>query len=126
MEEIIKQSTDLYYEIDDCITTMLKARLDKNVNKEHESFCKMESLIVETMQHISWLVGELKDNSKIKWQTGEPKESGSYLVTIKCSYDTFVTCSYYSCLNGWSHWEEEEIIAWCKLRDIESYKEEPR
>ena len=52
MKEIIKQSTDLYYEIDGCITELLKARLDKDTNKEYEAFSKMESLMVETMQHI--------------------------------------------------------------------------
>lgn len=60
--------------------------------------------------------------SIIKWKTGEPEESGSYLVTIKGTYDIFVTCCYYSCLNGWSHWDN--VIAWCKLNDIKPYKEE--
>ena len=62
--------------------------------------------------------------SVIKWQTGEPNETCSYLVTIKGLCDTFVACSCYSCLNGWSHWKEDEIIAWCKLSDIEPYKDE--
>lgn len=83
MESIIKESTNLFYETDGCITKLLKARLDKDSDKEGEAIFKMESLMIETMQHLSWLVGELKGNSLIKWQTGEPKEEGWYLATCK-------------------------------------------
>jgi hypothetical protein len=122
MEEIIKQSTDLYYEIDDCITTMLKARLDKDVDKEHESFFKMGSLMVETMQHISWLVGELKGNSQINWQTGEPKEEGEYLVTTLdgiVDYDVV----YINSKGNMPFGNFDNVLAWCKLAEIEPYKE---
>lgn len=83
MESVIKESTSLYFEIDDCITELLKARLDKDTDKEHEAICKMESLEINTMQHLSWLVGELKGDSLIKWQTGEPHEDGEYLVSCR-------------------------------------------
>lgn len=62
--------------------------------------------------------------SRINWQTGEPKESGSYLVSIKSDYFELVTCATYNHLAGWRHWTEEEITAWCKLSDIEPYKKE--
>lgn len=123
MNEIIKQSTDLFYEIDDCITNLIKARLDKNADKENEAIWNMERLMTTTMQHISWLVGELKGNSQIKWQTGEPKESGSYLVFIKGEFSNYTTCAMYNGITGWCHWKKEEITAWCKLSDIEPYKE---
>ena len=61
MNEIVKESEALYYEIDECITKMLKARLDHNKEMEHEAFCQMESLMVGTMQHLSWLVGVIKE-----------------------------------------------------------------
>ena len=61
--------------------------------------------------------------SVIKWQTGEPKESGSYLVTIKGMYETYVTCAFYNCMKGWSHWN---VVAWCLLGSIKPYKEETK
>jgi hypothetical protein len=61
--------------------------------------------------------------SSVKWNTGEPEESGSYLVTIKVASSTFVTCDYYSCLRGWSHWKSDGITAWCKLDNVKPYKE---
>lgn len=62
--------------------------------------------------------------SGIKWKKGKPKESGYYLVTLKGLQDSlFVTIFYYDCLKGWSHWIKEEITAYCKLSDIEPYKE---
>lgn len=67
--------------------------------------------------------GKAIQYSVVKWQTGEPKESGSYLVTIKGTHGTFVECCY-SCFSMLSHWSWNNVIAWCKLSDIEPYKEE--
>ena len=124
MDEIIKQSTELYYEIDDCITRLLKARLDKDANKENEAIYCMESLLVGTMQHISWMVNELKGNSKIQWQTGFPNIEGEYLVTED---NGNITVDYWCVLEHYQYWaqhRDDEIMAWCKLSDIEPYKEE--
>lgn len=60
--------------------------------------------------------------SVIKWQTGEPKERGSYIVSIKGLDANYVTCDVYVHETGWCHWKKEEIIAWFKLSDIEPYK----
>lgn len=62
--------------------------------------------------------------SIIKWQIGEPKEEGMYLVSINGEASTYVASAVYMHGRGWCHWEAEEIIAWCKLSDIEPYKEE--
>lgn len=63
MDEIIKESVSLYYEIDECITKMLKARLDHNNEMENEALCQMEGLMIGTMQHLSWLCAEIKRRS---------------------------------------------------------------
>ena len=64
--------------------------------------------------------------SVVKWQTGEPKERGSYIVSSKGLDANYVTCAVYVHETGWCHWKKEEIIAWCKLSDIEPYKEETK
>lgn len=57
--------------------------------------------------------------SVIKWKKGRPEETGSYLVSVGRG---FVTTDYWYCLKGkWQYWEGE-VIAWCKLDDIEAYK----
>ena len=64
--------------------------------------------------------------SVIKWQTGEPKEGGSYLITTlngKVCYDywrVFPNSSY------WEYRSKFDVKAWCKLSDIEPYKEETK
>lgn len=68
--------------------------------------------------------------SVIKWRTGEPKEEGFYLVTF-CFLNNhkkgITKAEWYN-----KHWfiglnyPQEEIIAWCKLSDIEPYKEETK
>lgn len=124
MESVIKESTSLYFEIDDCITELLKARLDKDTDKEHEAICKMESLEINTMQHLSWLVGELKGHSLIKWKTGDPKEDGEYLVSLEDGSVCRDEWRELYCEDDIKCWvyNEGEVTAWCKLSDIKSYK----
>lgn len=64
--------------------------------------------------------------SIIKWKTGEPKQSGIYLVTTSSN---IVRTSYWN--NGcWLindlPFSTLKIKAWYKLSDIEPYKEETR
>ena len=69
--------------------------------------------------------------SVIKWQTGKPRKEGSYLVTTIFGHVTSDNWmkkyneggSYYdwSLYNGY-----KEVRAWCKLSDIEPYKEETK
>lgn len=64
--------------------------------------------------------------SVIKWQTGEPKESGLYLVTTyygKVKVDEF--CHYSVSGKEYGTFiKYADPVAWCKLSDIEPYKEE--
>lgn len=59
--------------------------------------------------------------STIKWQTGMPKEKGDYLVTLKngCVFvDNFGILE-----KKWFIYNSDFVLAWCKLSDIEPYKE---
>lgn len=66
--------------------------------------------------------------STIKWQTGEPKETGYYVVTKNNGDVFFDYWMRYPKAKGyyydWSLRRGFEITAWCKLSDIEPYKEE--
>lgn len=62
--------------------------------------------------------------STIKWQTGEPKKGGRYLVQTK--HDSFQFDIYSSFIQQWATYTKKEVIAWCKLSDIEPYKEEKK
>ena len=61
--------------------------------------------------------------SIIKWQKGKPNEEGEYLVQLKYghirinSWEKFNDHYQWVCFN-------REIVAWCKLSDIEPYKDE--
>lgn len=60
--------------------------------------------------------------SIIKWQTGEPKENGRYLVSTidgNVTTEAFVNNDAHD-----KHFFNEYVKAWCKLSDIEPYKEE--
>lgn len=64
--------------------------------------------------------------SVIKWQTGEPKEGGYYLIT---TYNGKVLTDYWRVYPnhcGWDYRNKFDVTAWCKLSDIKPYREEPR
>lgn len=64
--------------------------------------------------------------SIINWQTGIPKESGEYLVSLKNGFvcrDEWREPCYDNDIAYWKNCEGE-VIAWCPLSDIEPYKEE--
>ena len=66
--------------------------------------------------------------SVIKWQTGEPKEDGEYLVsTVDGDVCRDELRSLYSEdeMKCWVY-NEGDVIAWCKMSDIEPYKEETK
>lgn len=63
--------------------------------------------------------------NKIKWQTGMPEQSDVYLVTTTAGEVTMrVMYDPYGDDPNWLNDEEDdEVVAWCKLSDIEPYKE---
>lgn len=79
--------------------------------------------------------------SKIKWQTGTPNEEGYYILSIATTHTTVkekrrngktyiryvetpCTTIYIDEYNPRYGWLEcSDVIAWCKLSDIEPYKE---
>lgn len=68
--------------------------------------------------------------STIKWQKGEPKERGTYLVTL-LSGEVRLTEFYKYKVAGKEFWDcvpynIETVIAWCKLSDIKPYKEDKK
>ena len=61
--------------------------------------------------------------STIKWQTGEPKEFGLYLVTLNDGSIATEEWYKFSDVDDW-HYFWNEVKAWCKLSDIQPYKKE--
>lgn len=62
--------------------------------------------------------------SVIKWQTGEPKKVGYYIVTYQSPIGATVETALYE-EYGWDIYESDycKVIAWCPLSEIEPYEE---
>ena len=60
----------------------------------------------------------------INWQTGKPKHPGKYLVTTKHHWvETDIWRNYADCYkNNWYKHNDEDVIAWCFIEDIEPFK----
>jgi hypothetical protein len=58
--------------------------------------------------------------STINWQTGTPI---GFCVTYIVTLDNGIVTTDTFAFEGWNHYQEKEIIAWCPLKDIEPYKE---
>lgn len=70
-------------------------------------------------------------NGIIHWQTGEPKDGGSYLIQTKYYIGSDTLLEWKEVANGrfvtkysWRNYNSCDIIAWCKLSDIKTYKGE--
>ena len=62
--------------------------------------------------------------STIKWQTGEPKESGSYIITT--DEGTVAIASFFNDYTPDIEFFKICVTAWCKLSDIEPYNSETK
>lgn len=68
--------------------------------------------------------------SVIKWQTGEPKKEGKYIITLLGGKVIVDELYAYECIKGsrstielaWRNSFSDEVTAWCRLSDIEPYK----
>lgn len=60
-EKIVKESRNLYADIDNCITELLKARTEHNSDNEGKALFRMEGLMVATLQHLACIVENLKE-----------------------------------------------------------------
>ena len=77
--------------------------------------------IAAAKRHLSTL--KTKMESIIKWRTGLPDIEGEYLVT-EDSGDVTLDC--WCVLEHYQYWaqhRDDEVVAWCKLSDIKTYKE---
>lgn len=60
-KDIIRESKELYEEIDSCISDLITARMNKDAYEEGKAIFVMESLMVNTMQHLSCMINFLEE-----------------------------------------------------------------
>ena len=71
---------------------------------------------------LGWRAADEHPNgSQIKWQTGEPKVKGSYIITT--DEGTVALASFYQDNSSDVEFFRICVTAWCKLSDIEPYKD---
>lgn len=61
MKEVINELSTLHRDIDLCLTDMLRARLHNNREAEDLALDKMEKLMCDTLQAISFSISKLKE-----------------------------------------------------------------
>lgn len=60
----------------------------------------------------------MENTSTIHWKTGKPKESGKYLISDKhFNVDT----DWWLPGKDWDRHYVEDVMAWCKLSDIDGF-----
>lgn len=63
-KDIIRESKQLYGEINSCITDIVNARIAKNLYNEGRAIFKMEGLMVATMQHLGCVIDFLEEQKE--------------------------------------------------------------
>lgn len=94
-------------------------RYGNNGNESQYMLAKVQAFMVGARY-----ADEHPDGSQIKWQKGKPKEEGVYLVTT--IFGEVKTSTYIKAKAIDFGVFSQDVIAWCKLSDIEPYKEETK
>ena len=74
-KDIIRESKQLYGEINSCITDLVNARIAKDLYKEGRAIFKMEGLMVGTMQHLGCVIDFLEEQKECLADDSETLES---------------------------------------------------
>lgn len=94
-------------------------RYGNNGNESQYMLAKVQAFMVGAR----W-ADEHPNVSQIKWQKGEPKEDGRYLVTT--IYGHVATAVKVKDDLHYKQVFKEYVKAWCSLNNIEPYKEETK
>lgn len=95
------------------MTNLLKDVFQHGINKGTEIGLKIGTNTPQPNNHCS-----------IPWQTGEPKETAHCLVCTHSGDVKILTwISTIKCWVAYGLEEDYDVIAWCKLSDIEPYKD---
>lgn len=122
MKKLIESTKRLQGDIDKCISNLIHARQYHDKIEEAGAVLDMERLLVSSAQQLQCCIDKLREcGSVVEWQMGEPKRNGIYLVTT--SVETVINAWW----NGTSWLINNQSLdikykAWCKLSDIEPYK----
>ena len=97
-QQMINESLRLYRDIDSCISRLLKARSPYDAEAEMKAFDQMEGLMVGTLQHLSYMIDDLKNVEFTKWIKVEdalPKYEET--VMVACHYKDDPEIDYIFC-----------------------------
>lgn len=105
-----------------------REQIDAQAKSLEEEFAKEQGIDPREVQYLglwfklgcSW-ADKNPNGSRIEWQTGEPKEEGVYLVTT--IFGEVKTSTYMKAKAIDFGVFSQDTVAWCKLSDIEPYKE---
>lgn len=115
MESLINRAIGWFKDISEATKELTSG------NVSHKA-CAIRGLANGSAEYLEECKGNL---SVIKWQTGEPNINGAFLVTYKNS-----VCKFERKRGFWVYCgliiNDKDVVAWCKLSDIESYKEETK
>ena len=120
MESVINKAIEWFKDISEATKELTSG------NVSHKA-CAIRGLANGSAEYLEEYKGGL---SAVKWQTGEPKESGEHLVTLLSGKVRLAEFYKYKVADkeywGCVPYDLLCVKAWCKLSDIEPYKEETK
>ena len=69
--ELIKSTRSLYFDIDTCITELIRARTEQNEENEGKALFRMEGLMVATMQQLDCIIDSLQQEQPCEDMSAE-------------------------------------------------------
>lgn len=114
MESVINKAIEWFKTISEATKELTSG------NVSHKA-CAIRGMANRSAEYLEKHKGSF---SVIKWQTGNPKEDGEYLVSLEDGSVCRDEWRELYCEDDIKCWvyNEGEVTAWCKLSDIKSYK----
>lgn len=125
IEKIRQESEELYARIDECIDTLIKARLNKDTEGEGKSLFQMEGLMVGTQQFLCWISDTLEEepNKSLEEEAEEWAENEAYGKSdaeFEMAYKGFIAGAKWQ-----AEQDDRDVVFWKGMKHaIEGMKKE--
>lgn len=119
IEKIRQEFKELYARIDECIDTLIKARLNKDTNGEGKSLFQMEGLMVGTQQLLCWTLDTLLEepDKSLEEEISRTYHNGSVADTSDLDHNSYENIARHFAQWGAEHAKKEETPANADLEE---------
>lgn len=133
--ELIKSTRSLYFDIDTCITELIRARTEQNEENEGKALFRMEGLMVATMQQLNCIIDSLQQEQLCedleaemeKYFDGWHDDPEYGQAVLPHTYECIGVSDCKDIARHFAEWQKEQFLKGDRLTELDkSYKQAKR